>query len=57
MPNKNEQFIKSFLPFHSFWEEEDLFWEIETSFTEWHHYHIMDIQFQGHSANSAVAYL
>ena len=30
------QFIKSFRPFHSFWEEEDLSWEINTSFTEWH---------------------
>ena len=51
------QFIKSFRPFHSFWEEEDLPWEINASFTEWHHYHIMGIQFQGHPANSAVAYL
>ena len=51
------QFIKSFRPFHSFWEEEDLSWEINTSFTEWHHYHIMGIHFQGHPANSAVAYL
>ena len=51
------QFIKSFRPFHSFWEEEDLSWEINTSFTEWHHYHIMGIQFQGHPVNSAVAYL
>ena len=30
------QFIKSFRSFHSFWEEEDLSWEINTSFTEWH---------------------
>ena len=30
------QFIKSFRPFHSFWEEDDLSWEINTSFTEWH---------------------
>ena len=51
------QFIKSFRPLHSFWEEEDLPWEINTSFTEWYHYHIMGIQFQGHPANSAVAYL
>ena len=51
------QSIKSFRPFHSFWEEEDLSWEINTSFTEWHHYHIMGIQFQGHPANSVVAYL
>ena len=51
------QFIKNFRPFHSFWEEEDLAWEINKSFTEWHHYHIMGIQFQGHPANSAVAYL
>ena len=51
------QFIKSFRPFHSFWEEDDLSWEINKSFTEWHHYHIMGIQFQGHLANSAVAYL
>ena len=51
------QFIRSFWPFHSFWEEEDLSWEINTSFTEWHHYHIMSIQFHGHPANSAVAYL
>ena len=50
------QFIKSFRPFHSFWEE-DLSWEINTSFIEWHHCHIMGIQFQGHPANSAVAYL
>ena len=28
------QFIKSFRPFHSFWEEEDLSWEINTSFIE-----------------------
>ena len=40
------QFIKSFRSFHSFWEEEDLPWKISTSFTEWHHYHIMGIQFQ-----------
>ena len=32
------QFIKSFRPFHSIWEAEDLSWEINTSFTEWHHY-------------------
>ena len=51
------QIIKSFRPFHSFWEEEDLSREINTSFTEWHHYHIMTIQFQGHPANSAMAYL
>ena len=31
------QFIKSFRPFHSLWEEEDLSREINTSFTEWHH--------------------
>ena len=50
------QFIKSFRSFHSFWEEEDISREINTSFTEWHHYHIMTIQFQGHLANSIVAY-
>ena len=49
--------LKVFRPFHSFWEEEDLSWEINKSFTEWHPYHIMGIQFQGHPANSAVAYL
>ena len=51
------QFIKSFRPFHSFWEEDDLSWEIKKSFTEWHYYQIMGIQFQGHPANSAVTYL
>ena len=51
------QFIKSFRPFHSFWEEEDLSREINTSFTEWHHYQIMNIQFQGHPVNSAMAFL
>ena len=30
------QFIKSFRPFHSIWEEEDSSREINTSFTEWH---------------------
>ena len=30
------QFIKSFRPFHSFWEEEDLPGKINTSFTKWH---------------------
>ena len=30
------QFIKSFRPFHSFWEEDDLSWEINTNFTKWH---------------------
>ena len=51
------QFIKSFWLFHLFWEEEDLSREINTIFTEWHHYHIITIQFQGHPANSAVAYV
>ena len=51
------QFIKSFRSFHSFWEEDDLSSEINTSFSEWHRYHIMTIQFQGHPASSAVAYL
>ena len=51
------QSIKSFRPFHSFWEEDDLPREVNTSFTERHHYHIMTIQFQCHQANSAVAYL
>ena len=51
------QFIKSFRPFHSFWEEAELSREINISFTEWHHYHIMTIQFQGHPSNIAVAYL
>ena len=50
------QFIKSFRSLHSFWEEDDLSREINTSFTEWHHYHIMVIQFQNHSANGAVAH-
>ena len=44
------QFIRSFRSLHSFWEEEDLSTEINTSFTEWHHYHIMVIQFQNHQA-------
>ena len=51
------QFIKSFRSLHSFWEEEDLSREINTNFTEWHRYHIMGIQFQGHPANSTVEYL
>ena len=51
------QFIKSFRSSHSLWEGKDLSWEINTSFTEWHHYHILSIQFQSHPANSAVAYL
>ena len=51
------QFIRSFRPFHSFWEEDDLSGEINASFTKWHHYHIMTIQFQGHPVNSAVATL
>ena len=44
------QFIKSFRSLHSFWEEDDLSREINTSFTEWHHYHIMVIQFQNRPA-------
>ena len=44
------QFIKSFWSLHSFWEEEDLSWEINTSFTEWHQHHITVIQFQNHPA-------
>ena len=51
------QLIKSFRPFHSFWEEEDLSREINTSFTEWHHYHIMNIQFQGHPVYIAMAFI
>ena len=31
--------------------------ENNTSFTKWHHYHIMTIQFQGYPANSAMVYL
>ena len=50
------QFIKSFRSLHSFWEEEDLSREINTSFTEWHRYHIMVIQIQNHPANDAMAY-
>ena len=50
------QFIESFRPFHSFWEEEDLSREISASFTKWHHYHIMTIHFQGHPGNRAAAY-
>ena len=48
------QFIKSFRSFHSFWEEEDLSREINTIFTEWHHFHIMTIQLQGQPVNSAA---
>ena len=44
------QFIKSFRSLHSLWEEEDLSREINTSFTEWHLYHIMVIQFRNHPA-------
>ena len=44
------QFIKSFRALHSFWEEEDISREMNSSFTEWHHYHIMVIQFQNHPA-------
>ena len=36
------QFIKRFQSFHSFWEEEDLSTEISKTFSEWHHYHIMN---------------
>ena len=49
------QFIISFRSLHSFWEE-DLSREINTSFTEWHHYHIMVIQFQNHPVKGAVAH-
>ena len=42
---------------HDLTLQEDLSWEINTSFTEWHHYHIMGVNFQGNPANSAVAYL
>ena len=31
--------------------------ENNTSFTKWHRYHIMTIQFQGYPANSAMVYL
>ena len=48
---------KSFRSFHSFWKEDDLSRELNTFFTEWHHYHIMIIQFQGHLTNSGSVQL
>ena len=48
------QFIKSFWPFHSFWEEVDLSREINTSFTEWHHYHYYGYSVSGSSSQCCI---
>ena len=43
-------FIKSFRPFHSFWEEKDLSRDINTSFTVWQHYRYHEYSVSGPSS-------
>ena len=43
-------FIKSFPPFHSFWEEKDLSRDINTSLTVWQHYRYHEYSVSGPSS-------